>query len=185
MERYEDKIEKALQYLKQPSKTDARGSAPIVYLVYQPEDAIILRNIVDTFLRPKADYYGFIVHSVSMGDLIDKFISNHDYRDIWTDPSVDEAEMYNSIKQEIVNDEYFEKAIIDIQNKLSSDTQSLLVLRDVEMLHPFYMMGVIENKIYNKIQVPTLVLYPGETQGTARSFLGVYNQDGNYRSINF
>lgn len=33
MERYEDKIEKALQYLKQPSKTDARGSAPIVYLV--------------------------------------------------------------------------------------------------------------------------------------------------------
>ena len=50
MERYEDKIEKALQYLKQPSKTDARGCAPIVYLVYQPEDAIILRNIVDTFL---------------------------------------------------------------------------------------------------------------------------------------
>ena len=98
MERYEDKIEKALQYLKQPSKTDARGSAPIVYLVYQPEDAIILRNIVDTFLRPKADYYGFNVHSVSMGDLIDKFINNHDYRDIWTDPSVDEAEMYNSIK---------------------------------------------------------------------------------------
>ena len=124
MERYEDKIEKALQYLKQPSKTDARGSAPIVYLVYQPEDAIILRNIVDTFLRPKADYYGFNVHSVSMGDLIDKFINNHDYRDIWTDPSVDEAEMYNSIKQEIVNDEYFEKAIIDIQNKLGSDTGS-------------------------------------------------------------
>ena len=47
------------------------------------------------------------------------------------------------------------------------------------------MMGVIENKIYNQIKTPMLVMYPGETQGTARSFLGVYNQDGNYRSINF
>lgn len=41
MERYEDKIEKALQYLKSPSRTDARGVSPIVYLVYKPEDAII------------------------------------------------------------------------------------------------------------------------------------------------
>ena len=172
MERYEDKIEKALQYLKQPSKTDARGCAPIVYLVYQPEDAIILRNIVDTFLRPKADYYGFNVHCVSMGDLVDKFINNHDYRDIWTDPSVDEAEMYNSIKQEIVNDEYFEKAIIDIQNKLSSDTQALLVLRDVEMLHPFYMMGVIENKIYNRFMFLPLFYIQERPKAQPDLFLG-------------
>ena len=56
MERYEDKIEKALQALKNPSRTDARGNAPIVYLVYQPEDLIQVRNIVDTFLRAKAEY---------------------------------------------------------------------------------------------------------------------------------
>jgi hypothetical protein len=55
----------------------------------------------------------------------------------------------------------------------------------LEMLHPFRMMGVIENNIYNHIKMPILVLYPGETLGTARSFLGIYNQDGNYRSINF
>jgi hypothetical protein len=68
---------------------------------------------------------------------------------------------------------------------LSVESNALIVIKAVEMLHPFYMMGVIENKIYNKITVPILVLYPGETQGTARSFLGLYNQDGNYRSINF
>lgn len=50
MERYEDKIEKALQYLKSPSRTDARGVSPIVYLVYKPEDAIIIRNVIDTYL---------------------------------------------------------------------------------------------------------------------------------------
>ena len=185
MERYEDKIEKALQALKNPSRTDARGNAPIVYMVYQPEDVMQVRDIVDTFLRAKAEYYGFKTHFLSIGDLVDKFISNHDYRDIWTDPTVAEDEMYNSIKQAITSEEYFEKTILEKQAEISSTPDALLVLKDVEMLHPFYMMGVIENKIYNNITVPILVLYPGETQGTARSFLGVYNQDGNYRSPNF
>lgn len=93
--------------------------------------------------------------------------------------------MYNSIKQEISSDEFFEHAILNIQEQFMNEQNVLLVLRDTEMLHPFYMMGVIENKIYNQIKTPMLVMYPGETQGTARSFLGVYNQDGNYRSINF
>lgn len=185
MERYEDKIEKALQALKTPSRTDARGNAPIVYLVYQPEDAIQMRNIVDTFLRAKAEYYGFKTHLVSMGDLVDKFINNHPYRDIWTDPSVEESDMYNSIRQEIVSDKYLDNAILNLQKDLSTEPNALVVLKDIEMLHPFYMMGVIENEIYNKITTPILVLYPGDAQGTARSFLGVYNQDGNYRSLNF
>ena len=185
MERYEDKIEKALQYLKSPSKTDARGVSPIVYLVYKPEDAIIIRNVIDTYLCPKAEFYGFKVKFVSISELIDKYINSHDYREIWTDPSVSEEEMYNSIKQEMSSDEFFEHAILNIQEQFKNEQNVLLVLRDIEMLHPFYMMGVIENKIYNQIKTPMLVMYPGETQGTARSFLGVYNQDGNYRSINF
>ena len=185
MERYEDKIEKALQALKNPSRTDARGNAPIVYLVYQPEDVIQVRNILETFLPSKAEFHGFKTQIVSMGDLVDKYINNHPYRDIWTDPSVEESEMYNSIRQEIVLDKYLDNAILKLQEELSSDPKALLVLKDVEMLHPFYMMGVIENEIYNKITTPILVLYPGDAQGTARSFLGVYNQDGNYRSLNF
>ena len=185
MERYEDKIEKALQALRNPSRTDARGHAPIVYLVYQPEDVMQMRNIVDTFLRAKAEYYGFKTHIVSMGDVVDRYIETHSYRDIWTDPSVDENELYNSIRQEIVSDKYLDNAILDLQKDLSSETNALLVLKDIEMLHPFYMMGVIENERYNRITTPILVLYPGDAHGTARSFLGVYNQDGNYRSLNF
>ena len=185
MERYEDKIDKALQYLKQPSKLSPTGYSPIVYLVYRPEDAFDLRNVVNTILAPKAEFYGFEPTFVSVGDIIDRYINNHAYRDIWTDPSCGEQDVYNSIKQEIAQDGLFEKELIEIQTSLENNDKALIVLKDVEMLHPFYMMGVIENKIYNKIKVPILVLYPGETQGTARSFLGIYNQDGNYRSINF
>lgn len=184
MENYENKIERALLNLQKPSKLSPTGYSPIVYLVYQPEDVFVVRNLLESYLQPKAEYFGFTPHFVSMGKLIDTFINSHEYLTIWTDPGVEETELYNSIKQEFVNSNYLENALIDIQLQNSQESHPLLVIKDVEMLHPFNMMGVLENKIYNKIKVPMLVLYPGESQGTARSFLGIYNQDGNYRSIN-
>lgn len=102
------------------------------------------------------------------------------------DPRVKEAQLYQSIRQAIEKSRFIETAILDKQAQLLQEkTNPLLVIKDVEMLHPFYMIGTVENNIYNQIQIPMLVLYPGETQGTARSFMGIYNQDGNYRSINF
>ena len=185
MEHYEDKIERTLLWLKNPSRLSPTGNSPIVYLVYQPEDVMTIRNLAETYLQSKAEFYGFKTHLISIGEIIDKFINSHEYLGIWASPAVREKDLYESIRQEIESQRYIEKAILDIQETYKNDPNALLVIRDVEMLHPFYMMGVIENNIYNQIQVPILVLYPGEKQGTARSFLSVYNQDGNYRSINF
>lgn len=186
MERYEDKIEKAILYLKSPSKLSPTGYSPIVYMVYQPEDAFVVRGLTDTFLKPKAEYNGFHVHEISMGEVIDKFINTNSYLSLWTNPRVKEQQLYQSIRQAIAQSRFIEKALLEKQEELlAEEPSSLLVIKDVEMLHPFYMIGTVENNIYNQIRIPMLVLYPGETQGTARSFMGIYNQDGNYRSINF
>ena len=185
MARYEEKIERALKYLKDPSRISPTGCSPIAYLVYQPEEVMVFKNAVETVLNPKADYYGFNVHYLSIGELINKFINNNENLIYWTDESLSEEEVYNGIKQELEDSEYLTKQILSFQENFKDEKQPLIIIKDVEMLHPFYMMGVIENKIYNQIQVPILVLYPGEEQGTARSFLGLYNQDGNYRSSNF
>lgn len=106
---YENKIERALDYLKSPSKLSPTGYSPIVYMVYLPEDAFVVRGLIDSFLKPKAEYMGFHAHEFSMGLVIDRFINTNDYLDIWTDPDVEEPELYNSIKQAIVNDRYIEK----------------------------------------------------------------------------
>lgn len=185
MERYEDKINEALLYLSNPSRLSPTGNNPIVYMIYQPEDVLTVRKLIATLIKPKAEYYSFTPHVVSCGTLMDEFINHHDYLQIWTDPTVREDEMYQSIKQAITDEHFLEKALLKIQEEITADPHPLLVITDLEMLHPFYMMGVIENNIYNQIRVPMLVLYPGEKQGTARSFMGIYNQDGNYRSINF
>ncbi len=185
MQQYEDKIEKALLYLKSPSKLSPTGYSPIVYMVYDPEDAFVVRSLIDSFIQPKAAYHQFTTHVVSIGAILDKFVNSHEYLSIWASPSVKEAQLYTSIKQEVEKSEFIEQALLDQQEEFASEQQPLMIIKDLEMLHPFNMIGVIENKIYNRIRVPMLVLYPGETQGTARSFMGIYNQDGNYRSINF
>lgn len=185
MQKYEDKVEKMLQALKCPSKLSPAGNNPIVYLIYQPEDAFYVKDMINKFIIPKAEYNGFTSHVVSIGDILDKFINKHEYLEMWTDSSVKESELYNSIKQEVVSSECFETTFLELQEKYANEEHPLIIIKDVEMLHPFNMIGAIENKIYNKIKVPMVVLYPGETQGTARSFMGIYNQDGNYRSLNF
>ena len=132
---YENKIEKALDYLKSPSKLSPTGYSPIVYMVYQPEDAFVVRGLIDS------------------GLVVDRFINTNDYLDIWTDPDVEEPELYNSIKQAIVNNRYIEKALLEKQDQLLAEEENpLLIIRDVEMLHPFYMIGAVENNIYNQIQ---------------------------------
>ena len=177
MGRYEDKLDQALQYLKEPSRLSPTGYSPIVYLVYQPEDVMTVRNLADTFLPSKAEFYGLKALNISIGDLIYEYVNHHEYLEDWKDKDVSESELFESIRQEIENSRCLEDAIMKIHNDKMKDENTLIVIRDLELLHPFYMMGTIESKIYNQLKVPTLVLYPGVTQGRAHSFLQIYNPD--------
>jgi hypothetical protein len=55
---------------------------------------------------------------------------------------------------------------------------------DLEALHPYMRIGVIEGQLSGEFRVPTIFLYPGERTGKTRlKFLGFYPEDGNYRSV--
>ncbi|HPB76380.1 MAG TPA: DUF1788 domain-containing protein [Chromatiaceae bacterium] len=61
---------------------------------------------------------------------------------------------------------------------------ALLLVTDLEALHPYLRIGTIEGQLQGKFQVPTLFLYPGVRTGKSHlKFLGFYPEDGNYRSV--
>jgi hypothetical protein len=68
---------------------------------------------------------------------------------------------------------------------MESMESPLIIISELEMLHPFERIGSFENAHYNDIRVPMLILYPGTSKGFARSYLGVNEMDGSYRSKNF
>jgi hypothetical protein len=61
---------------------------------------------------------------------------------------------------------------------------ALVLVTDLEALHPLMRIGAIESQLQGKFHVPTVFLYPGVRTGKTRlKFLGFYPEDGNYRSV--
>lgn len=61
---------------------------------------------------------------------------------------------------------------------------AIVLVTDLEGLHPYTRIGAIESQLYGKFAVPTVFFYPGERTGKTRlKFLGFYPDDGNYRSV--
>ena len=60
----------------------------------------------------------------------------------------------------------------------------VLVVTDLEALHPYLRIGAVESALYGKFKVPTVFMYPGVRAGATKlKFLGFYPEDGNYRSV--
>lgn len=69
-------------------------------------------------------------------------------------------------------------------SRMEGQHNALLLVTDLEALHPFLRIGAIESQLQGKFHVPTIFLYPGVRTGKTRlKFLGFYPEDGNYRSV--
>ena len=69
-------------------------------------------------------------------------------------------------------------------DELEGDEKALLLVTDLEALHPYMRIGSVESQLQGRFSVPTVFLYPGVRTGQTRlKFLGFYPEDGNYRSM--
>ena len=67
---------------------------------------------------------------------------------------------------------------------LEGKPNAIVLVTDLEALHPYLRIGAIEAQLQGKFHVPTVFLYPGVRTGKTRlKFLGFYPEDGNYRSV--
>lgn len=67
---------------------------------------------------------------------------------------------------------------------LEGKPSTIMLVTDLEALHPYLRIGAIEAQLQGKFHVPTVFLYPGTRTGKTRlRFLGFYPEDGNYRSV--
>jgi hypothetical protein len=75
-------------------------------------------------------------------------------------------------------------ALIEILEAAAKTPKSVLLLTDLEMLHPLLRVSAFEQVLQGKFTVPTVLFYPGRrgSVGDNPSFLGIYKSDGNYRS---
>ena len=89
-----------------------------------------------------------------------------------------------ALGQPLTSDSPIVKALESEINKAAALDNGVLILTDMETMHPLFRVSAFEQILQGKFIAPTVMCYPGERGniGDNPSFLGFYKSDGNYRS---
>lgn len=160
---------------------------PIYYLVFPPHQILEVKRQLPAW---EAKFYqeGWEVHKFSVAAEIWGILKGDPLWPLWL-----EGDKAAPLVWKRTNDSLAESltaangllARLDAAlAALEGNPKALLVVTDLEALHPFMRIGAIESQLQGKFHVPTVFLYPGVRTGKTRlRFLGFYPEDGNYRSV--
>lgn len=163
------------------------GDDPIFYLVFRPEEMLeVKRRLKQWTAKLKID--GWAVHRFSMIDAVHDILRKHELRDIWleseADAPLDFEDINKTLREALIADDSLKSSLQRRLEELAAEPQALLLVTDLEALHPYLRVGSIEQRLHGRFTVPTVFLYPGIRTGkTILRFLGIYPEDGNYRSV--
>jgi len=159
---------------------------PIYYLVFSPMEILEVKKMTSVWIsRLKND--GWNVHCFSIAENILDIFQNAPMRKFWitadSKAPTDWKRTNDSLTNFLTNGSLQSRIECKLE-EISGDKNSILLVTDLEALHPYMRIGAIESRLQGKFNIPTVFLYPGERTGKSQlKFLGFYPEDGNYRSV--
>ena len=163
------------------------GFDPVYYLVF-PAQEILQAKLYLPEILAKLKLAGFEPRVLSLTKVLNHWFTTHKLRAAWQaglkDSDNPRADLRQNFSQKLEKDPVIADAILKELESLRPLPNGILILTDIEALHPFLHISGIEQKLNGKFCVPTVVLYPG-TRGSSHtlSFLGFNKENANYRSI--
>ena len=131
---------------------------------------------------------GWQVETFSIAEHVAEILLTAPLRKVWIEADRTAPLLWERTNASLAN-------ALTSQNRLQSQLEerlaalegkrlTILLVTDLEALHPYMRTGAIEAQLQGKFHVPTVFLYPGVRTGKTRlRFLGFYPEDGNYRSV--
>jgi hypothetical protein len=162
------------------------GGDPIFYLVFHPKEMMAAKRKLRSW-RAQLDNHGWHVGVLSLAHTLNEFFSSHPLRRFWLSGeqhSTGDVDAINAtLREALLSSQVVERAILSAVEKLADKHKGMLMITDTEALHPYLRIGAVEQRLTGKVTCPVVILYPGKRGGeTTLSFLGIYPDDGNYRS---
>jgi len=163
------------------------GSERIFYLVFPPSQIIEVKRQTPAWIA-KFRNEGWEVSTFSIGEEIETILKADPRYPFWIAADAKAPQDWNKTNKSIANaletSGALQKRLEQLLGQLESNTSALVLVTDLEALHPYLRIGAIESQLQGKFHVPTVFLYPGIREGkTSLRFLGFYSPDGNYRSV--
>lgn len=163
------------------------GFEPVYYLVFPPSAIIEVKRQTPAWVaRLKQD--GWQVTEFSVAQAIEEIVAADPRLTIWQGADQRAPLAWGRTNESLTNAVTGPKGLLPcIEAQLAAldgKQNHLLLVTDIEALHPYVRIGSIEGQLLGRFKVPTIFLYPGQRTGrTGLKFLGFYPSDGNYRSV--
>lgn len=160
---------------------------PIFYLVFDPRDILEVKGQMPAWLA-RLKNEGWDVHTFSIAEHVADIHANAPMRKIWLagdrKAPLDWKRTNGSLANALTSQGQLQSRLEAVLAGLEGKTDAIVLVTDLEALHPYLRIGAIEAQLQGKFHVPTVFLYPGLRTGkTQLRFLGFYPEDGNYRSV--
>jgi hypothetical protein len=183
-----EKFNELRQHLKGGvSSMKQTGFDPVYYLVFPAEEILQAKLMLPQILAQlKLD--GFQPRVLSLTTMLNEWFRSHKLRAVWQDGLRDADDPRQEFKEafstQLEKERIVADAILAELEILRDVPGGLLMVTDIEALHPFLHISGIEQQLNGKFCVPTVVLYPGTRGGShGLRFLGFNKENANYRSI--
>lgn len=159
---------------------------PVYYLVFHPRHILdVKRKMPAWTARLKNE--GWEVHVISLAELIRGIFSTSKLRNRWLDADRKDPLNWDKTNQSLANalsQGPLVKRLTELMDGMQGRQNAIVLITDLDALHPYMRIGAIEGQLAGHFYVPTVIFYPGVRTGKTRlKFLGFYPDDGNYRSV--
>lgn len=165
---------------------------PVYYLVFPPWEILEVKRMLPAWTA-KLQNAGWAVHRFSMADAIAEILAQAPQRRIWLAADrkaplawtkTNKALMDALTKENPPKQGALQTCFAAWLESHQDNAKTILLVTDLEALHPYTRIGALEGNLVGMFRVPTVIFYPGERTGKTRlKFLGFYPEDGNYRSV--
>jgi len=194
-----DNFETLRQRLGHSRHIDSTGTEPIYYLVFPVAEMLEVKRQTKVWVAKLAND-GWQVVTLSLSQTIGEVLQSNKLRKLWlsseqqliaqaqkTNKPLDPSEINKTLAKALSDNSQLAPdlaARLDAaMARAEAQPNGLLLLTDLEALHPYLRINSIEAYLMGKVHRPVIVLYPGLRQGkTSLRFLEFYPADPNYRS---
>ncbi|WP_173496634.1 BREX protein BrxB domain-containing protein [Shewanella sp. ISTPL2] len=162
---------------------------PIFYLVFRTDQILEVKRQMPAW-EAKLKNDGWNVHRFSIATAIQEVFDEMPpiIKNIWEKQDAAAPLQWhktnNSLAEALTKKGALQNKLEAVLSELEGKPNNILLVTDIEALHPYLRIGSVESQLQGKFHVPTIFFYPGERTGKTRlKFLGFYPEDGNYRSV--
>jgi hypothetical protein len=195
MHSLKDKFDEVCLRLGQDRRLESTGSDPIYYLVFPVSEILIVKRQTRAWVA-KLENQGWHVVTFSMAKAINSILRGHKLRTQWligekmvlshaerSGQPIEFGDITKTLAKALTEGTELLQLLKATMEESSAYSDGLLLITDLEALHPYLRINSIEAQLQGQIRCPVIVLYPGKREGkTSLRFLEFYPADPNYRS---